>query len=160
MKMTELLLAIGDDNIEFQNLDHCATDLRYSAKSKSRITFVTEGAITLDGTEKLGLVIWLDRKAVADARAALSVAAPSTPAKALEDAAKAGWVACRKQVYALREDTEAKYGAITSADNVQGAFARGRCKEAKSIADALGALGPENCDELAAMLAARKQEQQ
>jgi hypothetical protein len=70
VKMTELLLAIGDDNIEFQNLDQCATDLNYTAKTGTKITFGTQRAITLDGTDRLGLVIWLDRGAVKSAVAA------------------------------------------------------------------------------------------
>jgi len=64
MKMSELILAIGDDNVEFQNLDQCATDLRYTAKSGTHITFGTQRPITPNGTDKLGLVIWLDREAV------------------------------------------------------------------------------------------------
>lgn len=63
-------LAIGDDNVEFQNLDQCATDLNYTAKSGTKITFGTQRALTRNGTDKLGLVVWLDRKAVADAIAA------------------------------------------------------------------------------------------
>lgn len=64
MKLSELILAIGDDNVEFQNLDQCATDLNYSAKSGTRITFGTQRPITPDGTDKLGLVLWLPRDAV------------------------------------------------------------------------------------------------
>jgi len=66
MKMSELILAIGDDNVEFQNLDHSATSLNM-AGGKTKITFGTTRPITPDGTDKLGLVLWLDRKAVADA---------------------------------------------------------------------------------------------
>ena len=67
MKMSELILAVGDDNVAFQNLDHCATDLNYSAKKGTKITFGTDQPVNLEGTEKLGLVLWLDRKAVAEA---------------------------------------------------------------------------------------------
>lgn len=67
MKMSELILAIGDDNVEFQNLDQCSTALNYSAGSGTKITFGTQRALTPNGTDKLGLVLWLDRKAVADA---------------------------------------------------------------------------------------------
>lgn len=70
MKMSELILAIGDDNVEFQNLDQSAQDLNWSAKSGSRITFRSEMAITPEGTKKLGLVLWLDRDAVKAAVAA------------------------------------------------------------------------------------------
>lgn len=67
MTLSELILAVGDDNVQFQNLDQCATDLNYSAKKGSKITFGTEQPMTLDGTQRLGLVVWLDRKQVADA---------------------------------------------------------------------------------------------
>ena len=64
MKMSELILAVGDDNVQFQNLDNCATSLNYSAKSGTKITFGTEQPLTPDGTERLGLVVWLPRDVV------------------------------------------------------------------------------------------------
>lgn len=67
MNIAELITAVGADTVQFQNLDQCAIDLKYSAKSGSKITFGTEQPIGLNGTDKLGLVVWLDRKAVADA---------------------------------------------------------------------------------------------
>jgi hypothetical protein len=67
VKISDLILAIGDDNVQFQNLDHCATDLNYSAKRGTKITFGTEQPVDLKGTAKLGLVLWLDRAAVAAA---------------------------------------------------------------------------------------------
>jgi hypothetical protein len=69
MKMSELILAIGDDNVQFQNLDHSATALNYNASGGTKITFGTDQAITPQGTTKLGLVLWLDRDAVAAALA-------------------------------------------------------------------------------------------
>lgn len=70
MRLSELIAALGDDNVQFQNLDQCASDLNYNARRGSRITFHTEQTVGLNGTDKLGLVLWLDRKAVADAVAA------------------------------------------------------------------------------------------
>lgn len=64
MKMSELIIAIGDDNVEFQNLDHCAIDLDYTAKSGTKIRFGTHMPLTPDGTKKLGLILWLDRDLV------------------------------------------------------------------------------------------------
>jgi hypothetical protein len=64
MKMSELILAIGDDNVQFQNLDHSATVLNYNASGGTKITFGTDQAITPQGTTKLGLVLWLERDAV------------------------------------------------------------------------------------------------
>lgn len=64
MKLSQLIAACGDDNVQFQNLDQCASDLNYTAKSGTKITFGTEEPIDLKGTRKLGLVVWLDRDAV------------------------------------------------------------------------------------------------
>src|SRR3546814_19634857 len=67
MKMSELILAIGDDNSEFQNRDQCAEKLNMNGGA-TRITFATLRNITPQGTDKLGLVLWLDRDAVKAAR--------------------------------------------------------------------------------------------
>lgn len=69
--MTALLNAIGDDGIGFQNLDHSLIDANWSAKKGSKITFGTDQALTPEGPEKLGLIIWLDRKQVAETLARL-----------------------------------------------------------------------------------------
>lgn len=49
-----------------------------------------------------------------------------------------------KEVFALHEDTIERYHAIAERDTEgkQGAFARGRITEAKSIAKAIGAILP------------------
>lgn len=64
MGVTELVSKIGDDNIKFQNLDTCSISLNYDHKKGSKITFGTEEPITPDGTERLGLVLWLPRDKV------------------------------------------------------------------------------------------------
>lgn len=84
MKLSELIVAVGDDNVRFQNLDQCASSLDWSQKAGGRITFVTpETIVPGDGTVSLGLVVWLDRKAVAAAIA--SREAESSP-RQVEDA--------------------------------------------------------------------------
>lgn len=65
LKLSELIAEYGDDVIEFQNLDQSATDLNMN-KGVTKITFGTEQAITFNGMEKLGIVVWFDRKRVAD----------------------------------------------------------------------------------------------
>ena len=62
MKLSELITAIGDENVQFQNLDHCADKLNMNGTTT--ITFGTEQRLNLQGTEKLGLVVWLDRDRV------------------------------------------------------------------------------------------------
>lgn len=69
LKMSELILAIGDDNVQFQNLDQCTISMDYGIKSGTKITFGTEQSISLDGTERIGLVLWLPREAVKTALA-------------------------------------------------------------------------------------------
>lgn len=69
MKLSELIARYGDDRVQFQNLDQCATDLNMSKKG-TKITFGTEQRIGVKGTEQLGLVVWLDRNAVAEIVAA------------------------------------------------------------------------------------------
>ncbi len=67
MKISDLILAVGDDNVRFQNLDQCARDLNYSAKKGTTITFGTDQTCDLNGTTDLGLIVWLPRDAVTKA---------------------------------------------------------------------------------------------
>lgn len=69
MKMSELIAKYGDDAVQFQNLDHCARDLNMN-KGKTWITFGTEQPFDFNGTQKLGLVLWLDRDKVKEIVAA------------------------------------------------------------------------------------------
>lgn len=73
MKMSELIIACDEEKLEFQPLDQCAKSLDYHHKKGTSITFGTEMKPGRDGqlTEKLGIVIWLDREAV---KAALKAA--------------------------------------------------------------------------------------
>lgn len=65
MKLSGLIAAYGDDNVQFQNLDTCAQTLNYHHKKGTTITFGAEGNIlNATGTEKLGLVVWMDRDRV------------------------------------------------------------------------------------------------
>lgn len=63
MKLSELIAAYGDDKVQFQNLDHSTTAMNMKG-ARTLITFGTEQKISIDGTEKLGLVVWMDRKRV------------------------------------------------------------------------------------------------
>lgn len=64
MNLSELIAKYGDDKVTFQKLDECASTLDMT-KNGTRITFVTPERIGLDGLDKLGLVLWLDRERVA-----------------------------------------------------------------------------------------------
>jgi hypothetical protein len=80
MKMSELILAVGDDQLRFQNLD---TDAQTIDKTKhgTKITFYTDAiqAEELLGggkTEKIGLVLWLPRNRVVEIIAAAKSKSP------------------------------------------------------------------------------------
>lgn len=63
MKLSEIIAAYGDDKVQFQNLDQCATSLNMSGRH-TKITFGTEQRLTPEGTAQLGLVVWFDRERV------------------------------------------------------------------------------------------------
>lgn len=73
--MSELIARYGDDNVQFQNLDTCATSLNMS-KNGTKITFGTEQRIGLNGTDRLGLVLWFDREKIAAITAELKKGKP------------------------------------------------------------------------------------
>lgn len=81
MKLSALIAAIGDDNVRFQNLDNDAINLDWSQKAGGRITFGTPETIGLKGTDRLGLVLWLDRAAVATAIASPTKGGSGCPPK-------------------------------------------------------------------------------
>lgn len=76
MNLSELIAAVGDANVRFQKIDDCAESMNLT-KEGSRVTFVTPERIGINGFDKLGLVVWIDRdaaaKAVADFRRARSL---------------------------------------------------------------------------------------
>lgn len=68
MKMSELILAIGDDNVKFQNLLNDAQSID-KTKHGTKITFYTdaiqaEELIGVDQSKNIGLVLWLPRDKV------------------------------------------------------------------------------------------------
>mgnify|MGYP001561028301 CR=1 FL=1 len=74
MKISELILAVGDDNVIFQNLLNDAQSID-KTKHGTKITFYTDAIQAeefLNGgqTKKLGLVLWLPRDQVDAAVAA------------------------------------------------------------------------------------------
>jgi hypothetical protein len=68
MKLSELILAIGDENIAFQVLLDAAQSV-VKTKAGTKITFLTdaiqpEELLHGDKPEKMGLVVWLPRDRV------------------------------------------------------------------------------------------------
>jgi len=74
MKMSDLILAVGDDNVKFQNLDRdvVAVDM---TKKGTKISFYTDAVqaedfIHVTKRHAVGLVLWLPRDKVEAAIAA------------------------------------------------------------------------------------------
>ncbi len=60
--LSELIKKIGNENMSFQMLHNCMTNIR-QAKKHSTISFQTEMLTATDvakGTGKVGLIIWVD----------------------------------------------------------------------------------------------------
>lgn len=74
-KLTDLIDAVGLDNIEVQELDSCATDF-VRGRNRNKITFATDQEWdfrNLAGpTEKYGLILWMDREEVEAYRRAIN----------------------------------------------------------------------------------------
>lgn len=64
MTLSDIIRSVGDDIVQFQNLDVAANSLKWNEKSGTTITFCTEQTLTHNGTRDLGLVVWLPREAV------------------------------------------------------------------------------------------------
>ncbi len=66
MKLTELLALVGDENIQFQVLHDCMTNIRQRSRRKggNEISFATNGLTPTDvmqNTGNVGLVVWIPR---------------------------------------------------------------------------------------------------
>lgn len=65
LTLSELIATYGDDKVKFQNLDRCAKSFDYHHKNGTTITFgTTMNIFASEGTEQLGIVVWMDRKRV------------------------------------------------------------------------------------------------
>jgi len=67
VNLSSLIAAVGDDNVKFQNLDECMQGATRTKRDGNRVTFCTDQPFSMDGMQRLGLVLWLDRDAVAAA---------------------------------------------------------------------------------------------
>ena len=67
MKMSDLILAVGDENVVFQNLDRDAQTVD-KTKHGTKITFYTDAIkaeeVLFGKPAKIGLVVWLPRDRV------------------------------------------------------------------------------------------------
>lgn len=60
MKTSELIAAIGDENVTIQFLDSCLIRADMTKKG-SKITFGSDVRLQLDKIEKSGMIVWMDR---------------------------------------------------------------------------------------------------
>lgn len=81
MKLSEFIASYGDDDVKFQRLDECATNISMT-KQGSKASFITPETFGFDGFDKMGLIVWLDRdrvaKILADRKAATAACCRST----------------------------------------------------------------------------------
>lgn len=71
MKTSELIAAVGDDKVGVQFIDTCNISMDWDHKKGTRITFGTDVKLIFnEGTERLGMIVWMDRDAVKAALAA------------------------------------------------------------------------------------------
>jgi hypothetical protein len=63
MDLSDLIATYGNENVQFQNLDECAGELK-KTKNGTTVKFGTPQSFNFNGLHKLGLVLWLDRDRV------------------------------------------------------------------------------------------------
>jgi hypothetical protein len=78
VKLSELIAAHGDERVRFQKLDDCVTDMQMT-KQGTRASFVAPETMGLDGFDRLGLIVWLDRDRVRQVLAGSAVATAREP---------------------------------------------------------------------------------
>ncbi|MGV2135186.1 hypothetical protein GOZ83_19565 [Agrobacterium vitis] len=74
MKLSELIATYGDEHVTYQPLDS-AIDTINMTKAGTKITFGTDEPFDHNGTVRMALVVWMDRKRVAEIIAASKVGA-------------------------------------------------------------------------------------
>lgn len=88
MKLSEIIAAIGDENVTVQNVHEATERLDWDAKNKAvKIKFVTREIgleeLLSEKFKKIGLVIWFDRErydeAMREIAARLALPSPQTP---------------------------------------------------------------------------------
>jgi hypothetical protein len=77
--------------------------------------------------------------------------APPAASLREQEAVRAGWNACLRNLFSLTEQTGDEATAREPSD-----FMRGRAHEAKGIARAMNGFGPEHCEDLSAFFDAQR----
>jgi len=63
MTLSELIRTYGDDKVQFQSLDNAIISMD-SDKGSFKYKFGSSVPFSINGIEKQGLVVWLDREEV------------------------------------------------------------------------------------------------
>lgn len=58
--ISRLVSEIGDENVKLQNLDMVTENLKRDGEV-TQLTFITDQGFGPEGTEQMGLVLWVDR---------------------------------------------------------------------------------------------------
>ena len=71
LSLSALIASVGDENVQFANLDDCMIKANYSAKDGyTTVSFATDAVLNPDGFEKMALIVWLPRDKVKEVLAA------------------------------------------------------------------------------------------
>lgn len=89
MGITDLLNAIGDENMRVQFIDECTSQYQFTAKNGNKLTVHTDEQFTANGMEKFGIVIWVDRDKFKEAQ---SQPADALDAETIKKAARYDWI--------------------------------------------------------------------
>lgn len=65
--ITELLAAVGDENIKVQYIDECTSKYQYTAKTGNKLTVHTDEELDSRGMARFGIILWVDRDKLAAA---------------------------------------------------------------------------------------------
>ena len=62
--ITELVAALGDENIKIQSVDSCATDYKMLRNGRTQVKLETDQRFGINGAKDLGIILWLPRDKV------------------------------------------------------------------------------------------------
>lgn len=65
--ITELLAAVGEENIKVQYIDECASGMQMTKRQGNKLTVHTDEPFGLNGMQRFGFVLWVDRDKLAGA---------------------------------------------------------------------------------------------
>ena len=64
-KLSDVLAAVGNENIKVQYIDECTSKYQYTAKTGNKLTVHTAEEFDSRGMVRFGIVLWIDRDKLA-----------------------------------------------------------------------------------------------